>query len=124
MKWDLRLESYSLGMLGHPGLAVVGWWVLGSDGAILHWLLLICSYTCLSPSGVGWPTCPRLQQAPRRQVELCVSGLSWHPGRQAELWGAVLMCDCCTCKGGPEEKWHSDNTPSILSHPTHQFAGP
>jgi hypothetical protein len=39
MRWGLRSYSSSSGILGNPGLAVVG--ELDSDGAMLHWLLLI-----------------------------------------------------------------------------------
>jgi hypothetical protein len=39
MRCSLRSHSCSSGLLGYPGLAIVG--DLGSDGFILHWLLLI-----------------------------------------------------------------------------------
>jgi hypothetical protein len=45
MTLDLRSKSCFSGVLGYPGLAVVG--TLGSDRVILHWLLLII-FLCLS----------------------------------------------------------------------------
>ena len=39
MRYDFRSESCFLGVLGYPGLAVVG--VLGSDDAQWSWFLLV-----------------------------------------------------------------------------------
>jgi hypothetical protein len=39
MRWDLRSHAYSSVVLGYGVLAVVG--ELSSDGAILHWILMI-----------------------------------------------------------------------------------
>jgi hypothetical protein len=39
MRWDFRSESCFSGVLGYPGLAVVG--ELGSNGTKQHWLLLL-----------------------------------------------------------------------------------
>ena len=68
-------------MLAYPWLPVVG--ELGSDGAILYWLLLIM-YLCL-PFTILLSlffvslSVPHWSRLAGRQVELCVSGLSRPP---------------------------------------------
>lgn len=52
MRWDLKSQSYSSGVLGYPVLTVVG--EVGSDGGIFYWLLLMCFCACLSISGCLW----------------------------------------------------------------------
>jgi hypothetical protein len=49
MRYDFKSESCFLGVLGYPGLAVVG--VLGSDDAEWSWFLLVRFLCVLSPSG-------------------------------------------------------------------------
>ena len=39
IRWGFRAESYFSGVVGYSGLAVVE--ELSSDGAILHWILMI-----------------------------------------------------------------------------------
>ena len=60
IRLDLRPLSFLSVMLEYPGLAVVG--ELGSDGAILPWLLLIMflhwSLATWLSLAVGWPGSP------------------------------------------------------------------
>ena len=70
--WDLRSESFSLGVLEYLGLAVVE--EIGSNAAILHWLLLIM-FLCLSFA--IWLLL--------LLADLSIPGWSRPPGRQVEL---------------------------------------
>jgi hypothetical protein len=44
MRYDFKSASYFLGVLGYPGLILVG--VLGSDDAYFSWFLLV-RFLCL-----------------------------------------------------------------------------
>jgi hypothetical protein len=52
MRYDFKSDSCFLGVLGYPGLAVLG--VLDSDDSEWSWFLLVDSYACLLPSVKLW----------------------------------------------------------------------
>lgn len=86
MRWDLRSQFCFPVVLGYPGFAVAG--ELGSDGAILHWLLLliflhlpfvIWLFLVLADLGVlGW------SRPPERKV--WCTGLGTNLRLQVEVW--------------------------------------
>jgi hypothetical protein len=52
MRCDFKSESCFSGVLGYPGLTVVG--ELGFDDAMQPWFLFLCSCPCVLPSGYLW----------------------------------------------------------------------
>lgn len=111
MRWDRRSQSCSSGVLGYADLVVIR--KLGSDGAILHWLLLIMflglplaiwlSLVLVCLGDQGWSR-PR-----KRQVELCILSQCRSPGRQEKpcVGGNELICDCRQ-RYRLEGRWSSD----------------
>lgn len=127
MRWDLRSQSCSSGVLDYPLLAVLG--ELGSNGAILHWLLLImflhlpfAIWLSLVLAGLGvpcWSRPPRWRWSCVSQVWAgllggslsyeCQIGADFLEGRwSCEVGHRVLICICFRCRGGPEGRWSSD----------------